>query len=155
MVARRVILEQLAQLIASVERPHPVRVAIDGVDAAGKTTPADELVAPIEEHGRPVIRASCDGFHHVRADRYQRGRDSPEGYYYDSFDYEAIRSALLVPLGPGGSGRYRSIAFDLDTNSSAHEPLCQAPPECVLLFDGVFLLRPELNDHWDIRVSCR
>jgi uridine kinase len=155
MVARRVILEQLAQLIASVERPHPVRVAIDGVDAAGKTTPADELVAPIEEHGRPVIRASCDGFHRVRADRYQRGRDSPEGYYYDSFDYEAIRSALLVPLGPGGSGRYRSIAFDLDTNSSAHEPLCQAPPECVLLFDGVFLLRPELNDHWDIRVSCR
>lgn len=107
MVARRVTLEQLAQLIAFVERPHPVRVAIDGIDAAGKTILSDELVAPIEDLTRSVIRASCDGFHSVRADRYRRVRDSPEGYYHDSFDYEAIRSALLVPLGPSGSGSYR------------------------------------------------
>jgi hypothetical protein len=40
-----------------------VRVAIDGVDGVGKTTLADELVAPLQLLGRDVIRASIDGFH--------------------------------------------------------------------------------------------
>lgn len=31
--------EELARLIESLALPHPTRVAIDGVDAAGKTTP--------------------------------------------------------------------------------------------------------------------
>lgn len=35
---RRQTLSQLADLILEVERPHPLRVAIDGIDAAGKTT---------------------------------------------------------------------------------------------------------------------
>ena len=26
------------------------------------------------------------------------------------------------------------------------------PPDAVLLFDGVFLMRPELNERWDLRV---
>ena len=26
------------------------------------------------------------------------------------------------------------------------------PPDAVLLLDGVFLLRPELNPHWDFRI---
>jgi uridine kinase len=30
-----------------------------------------------------------------------------------------------------------------------------AQNDSVLLFDGVFLLRPELNDHWDLRVFVR
>jgi hypothetical protein len=34
-------LESLARLILRVERPHPVRVAVDGPDAAGKTILAD------------------------------------------------------------------------------------------------------------------
>src|SRR5438270_14025869 len=96
-------LDQLAQQIVSLHPPHPLRVAIDGIDAAGKTTLADELVSPIEAQGRPVIRASLDGFHRPRAERYQQGADSPQGYYEDSFDYAALRDALLLPLGPGCS----------------------------------------------------
>ena len=56
-----------AKRIASVSLPHPTRVAINGVDAAGKTTLADALVAPLEELGRPVIRASVDGSGLVRS----------------------------------------------------------------------------------------
>jgi uridine kinase len=41
--------------------PHPTRVAIDGVDAAGKTTLDDELAEVLRERGRGVIRASIDG----------------------------------------------------------------------------------------------
>ena len=58
---RTEIIEKLAREISRQKRPHPVRVAIDGVDAAGKTILADELVKPIETLGRKVIRASIDG----------------------------------------------------------------------------------------------
>ena len=57
---RTELLEQVALIITEIDLPHPVRAGIDGIDGAGKTTIADELVAPIERHGRSVIRASVD-----------------------------------------------------------------------------------------------
>jgi uridine kinase len=89
----------LGRRILQVELSHPTRVAIDGPDAAGKTTLARELEHVLERSGRPVIRASIDGFHRPRAERLARGPESPDGYYFDSFDYPALRSALLEPLG--------------------------------------------------------
>lgn len=56
-----------------------VRVAVDGVDAAGKTTFADELAESIRSRGRPVVRVSADDFPIVRRVRHRRGRDSPRG----------------------------------------------------------------------------
>ena len=151
-MSRAQVVDELAALIAAIKLPHPVRAAIDGIDAAGKTTLADELAAPIQARGRPVIRASIDGFHRPRAARYKRGADSPEGYYRDSFDYAALRAALLDPLGPHGNRAYRRAVFDYRTDAPVREPLRIAPADAVLLFDGVFLFRPELNDCWDYRI---
>jgi uridine kinase len=102
--------------------------------------------------GRPVIRACIDGFGRPRADRYRRGQLSPEGYWLDAFDYPALRANLLEPLGPGGSRRYRTATFDVRTDQPRSSPRRVAPPDAVLVLDGVFLLRPELNDAWDLRV---
>ncbi len=146
------LLKKLAGLIVGVRRPHPVRVAIDGIDAAGKTTLANELARAIEARGRPVIRATIDGFHRPRSERYRRGRYSPEGYYHDSFDYQSVRDELLEQLGPGGSLRFRTATFDYRADTFVYEALQTASSDAVLLFDGVFLLRPELNDCWDFRV---
>jgi uridine kinase len=145
-------LETLARLVLAVDRPHPVRVAIDGPDAAGKTTLADELAPLIERFGRPVIRASVDGFHRPRAQRIARGPNSPEGYFLDSFDYPALRAALLNPLGPGGSREFRRRVFDFRTDQPVAAPTERATADSVLLFDGVFLLRRELIDIWDFSV---
>src|SRR5919198_4461184 len=87
----------LADRVEAVRRPHPVRVAIDGVDAAGKTTLADELAADLRRRGREVVRASMDDVHRPRAERYRRGELSPDGYYHDSFDYDALRETMLGP----------------------------------------------------------
>ncbi len=152
---RTTLLEQLADLIVRVEESHPVRVAIDGVDAVGKTTLADELVGPVEQRGRPVVRASIDGFHNPRAKRYRRGQDSPEGYYYDSFDYDSLKEELLEQLGPGGSMRYRCAIFDVWSDAFLYERFQTAPTNAVLLFDGIFLLRPELNEFWELRIFLR
>ena len=149
---RESLLRSLAEFITNIERSHPTRVAIDGVDAAGKTAFADQLKTHVTERGRPVIRASLDGFHNPRSVRYQRGRLSPEGYYLDSFNYRALLDALLLPLGPGGDLSYRDAIFDYRQDSWLKPTPRKAQADSVLLFDGVFLLRPELVNLWDLRI---
>lgn len=149
---REELIERLVARIIACPADRPLRVAIDGVDASGKTTLADELAPLVIARGRPVIRASIDGFHRPRAERYRRGPDSPEGYYHDSFDYPALRENLLLPLGPGGSRRYRRVIFDVRADCALPTPEEIAPEDALLLFDGVFLLRPELDDLWDYRI---
>lgn len=128
------------------------RLAIDGVDGAGKTTFADELATVIADLGRPVIRASVDSFHHPREIRYARGKQSPIGFFEDSYNYALLKKCLLDPLGPGGSRRYCTAAFD--HVSDAAVPLVErvAPPTSVLLLDGIFLHRAELREHWDASI---
>jgi uridine kinase len=145
-------LETLAELILQVDRSHPVRVAIDGPDAAGKTILADELAPLIERSGRPVVRASIDGFHRPREQRMTLGPESPEGYFNGSFDYPALRATLLDPLGPGGTREFRRRVFDFRTDRPVAAPTETAPANAVLLFDGVFLLRSELIDVWDFSI---
>ncbi len=147
---RDALINSLAARIADVRRPHSLRVAIDGVDGAGKTTLADELASVIERLSVSVIRASVDGFHNPQRVRYRRGRDSPEGYYRDSFNYDALVSMLLAPLGPDGSRRFRRAVFEYRKDTPVDVPLEVAAPDAVLLLDGVFLHRPELRTHWDL-----
>lgn len=145
-------LDQLANRLTTLQFQHPLRVAIDGVDASGKTMLADELASVLIQRGRPVIRASVDGFHRPRAIRHRQGADSPEGYYTDSFDYDALRNILLQPLGPHGNLRYRRAAFDYRTDMASMAEEEMAAEDAILLFDGVFLQRPETNDQWDYRI---
>ena len=145
-------LSALADMIASIHLNYPVRVGIDGVDASGKTMLADELVESLQARGRTVIRVSIDDFHNPRKIRYRQGRSDPQGYYDDSFNYRAIITHVLEPLGPEGTLTYRPVLFDFITDSEVHTPLQRTVPNAVLVFEGVFLHRPELRDHWDFSV---
>jgi uridine kinase len=147
---REAVLERLANVLLGLDPSHPTRIGIDGVDAAGKTTLADELSEIVVSADRQAIRASIDGFHRPRAERYLRGPYSPEGYYRDSFDRGALRESLLDPLGPRGNRRYRTAVFDFRADAPVATPLRRASENAVLLFDGVFLLRPELARLWDL-----
>ncbi len=149
---RELLLAELAADIVAIERDHPVRVAIDGLSASGKTILADELAEYVRLHDRPVIRAGIDGFHRPPHERYARGKDSIEGYYHDSFNYPAVREKLLDPLGPGGDGRYLSALRDHTTEADVVRATVSAPPKAILLFEGVMILRDELNDCWDYRI---
>lgn len=146
---RKELLRSVAALIDARPRAPVLLVAIDGVDGAGKTVFAEEL-APFL--GSPVMRASIDGFHNPRSVRYARGKASPEGFYFDSFNLAELRNALLDPLRPGGSGLYRTAAFDHRTDAPIDLPTLSAQSGSVLLFDGIFLHRPELRDIWDFSV---
>lgn len=152
---RQNFVRQLALRIAAIDLQHPVRVAIDGVDAAGKTTLADELAPAVAGLGRPVIRASIDGFHNPQATRRRRGSTSPEGYFHDSFNYPALVEGLLEPLGPRGSRRFRRAVFDFRSDRVVDAPVETAGLNSVLIFDGVFLLRPELRENFDFSVFLK
>src|ERR1700742_1230110 len=146
------LLDRLVGTIESVTIPHPLRVAVDGPPAAGKTTLADELALLLSSRGRAVIRATSESFHLPRAQRYRRGEFSPEANYHDSFDYDALCRVLLDPLGPDGDRRYQLAVYDLDTDTAVSQPATTAPADAVLLLDGVFLLRPELIDRGDMSI---
>ena len=133
-------------------RPHPIRVAIDGVDAAGKTTLADEIALAISSFGRLVIRASIDGFHNPARIRRQRGALSPGGI--SSTRSTTRRCALRCsnPLGPGGSLEFRRAVFDFRIDQPVEAAVEHAAPDAVLLFDGVFLLRHELRECFEFSI---
>lgn len=141
----------LAALAAVVERLARTRrrvlVAVDGPDAAGKTTLADSLAEGLRV---PAVRAGVDGFHRPRSVRYGRGTDSPEGYYRDSFDHQALAGKLLRPFATGVPG-VRTACFDHVTDEAVGRDAA-VPEVAVLVVDGVFLLRPELRQWWHLAV---
>jgi uridine kinase len=142
----------IADAVDAVSCSHPVRVAIDGSAAAGKTMLADELAASLRGRGREVIRASIESFLRPRIERYRRGPESARGCYEDSFDYDRLQDELLRPLGESGSRLYRTEIYDRGTDLLVDSEQMEASAAAILLFDGVFLLRPELVDAWEFRV---
>jgi uridine kinase len=150
-VVRTAFVAWLVQRIVETRPDGIARVAITGTDGAGKTMLADEL-APLVGAKRPVIRASIDGFHNPRALRHARGRTSAEGFFLDSFDNALFRSVLLDPLAPGGTGAYRTAAFNHRIDARVDAPEEQAASDAVLLVDGIFLQREELITAWDLTI---
>jgi len=130
-----------------------VVIAVDGLDGVGKTVFADGLAEVFAEAGAAVFRAGIDGFHRPRAERYARGRRSPEGFYRDSYDYATFRRVLLDPFRDGaqtsGATGFQLAAFDVTRDSPVESQWVTAPRDAVLVVDGIFLNRPELQDLWD------
>ncbi|MCW2572047.1 MAG: uridine kinase [Frankiales bacterium] len=140
-------IEDLAGVIHELSPGRRVCVAVDGPDAAGKTTLARTLAQMLQ---RPVITASIDDWHNPRHIRERRGELSPEGYYRDSFDLVALSDELLGPFA-AGSPIVRTAHFDHRADSETRVEAA-VPVDAVLVFDGVFLLRPELRTRWDLGV---
>ncbi|SCL19467.1 uridine kinase [Micromonospora inyonensis] len=129
-----------------------LRVGIDGLTAAGKTSFGDELAGRICRTGRPVLRTSLDDFKRPWRDRHRYDRESGEGYYRNAFDYEAVKNLLLEPAGVNGSGECVLCSIDPLTQADHSNVVTPATPDAVLIVDGVFAFRPDINRYWDFRV---
>jgi uridine kinase len=150
---RQRVLDTITDRILAVRRGHPTRVAIDGHSAAGKTTLADDLATTLRGRtARPVVRVMLDHFkrHVDLRTRYPAG--TPESYYHEMFDVDAIRDSLLVPLGPGGDRRYRTRLMDFSGRVPVADGVDVAPDDAILVADGGFPQKPALFGHWDLRV---
>jgi uridine kinase len=144
------IVAMLVQFIIEKRIDRPLRVAIDGRTASGKSSLAAALSQALKARGREVIEGSVDGFHRPKAERYKRGRFSAEGYYHDARDLDAVRGLLLDPLGPGGDRVFRLASFDLEADVPIDAPAAMAAVNAILVLDGSFLQRPELRPALDL-----
>ncbi|MPV38866.1 nucleoside/nucleotide kinase family protein [Georgenia subflava] len=128
---RQEVLGRIARGLAERARSVPVlRVAVDGLDGAGKATFArelDDLLRPLLTDGAEVRRFTSDEFmvpSHVR--RSDVAAD-PAWLYENAFDLARIRE---ITEG------------DPDAD----------PPGTVVLVNGMGLQRPELVDLWDLTI---
>ncbi|PFG39672.1 uridine kinase [Georgenia soli] len=128
---RRYVLERIAKgLCARASDAQVLRVAIDGPDAAGKTTFArqlDDILHSMLPPGPEVRRFSADDLIiplHVR--RSNQAAD-PQWVYENVYPLDRIR--------------------EITVGDPAHEK-----PGTVVLVDGMSLLRPELADLWDVTI---
>ena len=71
-----------------------LRVAVDGLTGAGKTSFGHELAAALRGRGRATMRASMDDFKHPwrHAREHCYDRVSGEGYYRNAYDFSTARA---------------------------------------------------------------
>ncbi|NEN07435.1 uridine kinase [Diaminobutyricibacter tongyongensis] len=148
-------IEFLRELVGEIAHNYGhgrVIVAIDGIDGAGKTSFGDDLAAVFREAGHDAFRASMEDFHRSRAERYRDGRESPESFYRDSFDYGTFRRVLIDPFRMAGSTGFQTAAWDVRRDAPTLSRWITGQPDGVLIVDGVFLSRPELRGIWNYSI---
>ncbi|MFG3410067.1 uridine kinase [Streptomyces sp. NPDC048142] len=148
---RSALTEALAERILAVGAGR-LLVGIDGFTAAGKTSLGHELAAHIATSGRPALRATLDDFKNPWKDRHLYDRESGEGYYRNAYDYDAAKRLLLDPGRSPEAGSCALCSIDPLTQQSHAAETTPLTPDSVLIVDGVFAFRPEIDAYWDFRI---
>jgi len=120
------------------------------MSGAGKSTFADELAKACAAAGHRVVRSTTDSFHNPRQVRFRRGKASPVGFYFDSHDLDSLRKRLLEPFRRGEGATYVAAIFDEPSDTPVEPQPSLVASDDVLIFDGLFLQRPELHGYWDL-----
>lgn len=149
--------ERSALVAALAERvlalgPGRLLVGIDGFTAAGKTSFGHELAGRIAASGRPVLRSTLDDFKNPWKDRHLYDRESGEGYYRNAYDYASARRLLLDPCRNPEATSCALCSIDPLTQENHAAETTPLAPDSVLIVDGVFAFRPEIDAYWDFRV---
>jgi len=140
------------KIIKLVSEKKCVLVGIDGYDGAGKSCFALSLANELSKTSVNLIQSSVDYFHNPRAVRYKPGKDSPEGYYHSSFNYNKLKELLLDPLKLNNGKPYFVKYFNHKKDKIEECKPNQFSKRSVLIFDGIFLHRPELINYWDFSI---
>ncbi|MDM5250730.1 hypothetical protein [Lysinibacillus sp. G4S2] len=149
---RQELISEVANNIIDLQLQHPIRVAISGITASGKTTLANELAEELRRRKKEVVRTSIDNFHNPRAIRYRQGKDSAIGYYEDAHDYQAFKEKLLIPLGENGNRQYQIVSLDLEKDEYVNPEQQLATDDTIFIVDGTFLLKKELIHLFDYKI---
>jgi hypothetical protein len=114
-------------------------VAVDGPDAAAPDLLADAVAGRLPALGRAAAVVPASGFYRAASLRFEHGRTDPDARYTDWLDAGALAREVLDPLGPGGSGRYLPVLWDLARDRAARAEPLPLPPGGVLLVPGALL----------------
>ncbi|KXJ98770.1 MAG: Uridine kinase [Parcubacteria bacterium OLB19] len=142
------IFDRMVDGILNISSNKAIIVAIDGVDASGKTNFAKKLYKSLRLKHSDVLLASVDDFHNQRLVRYAKGVNSPEGFYFDSFNYSKLKDLLLDPFK--NNRKFVQLKyFDCDSDKEVFVKKTRISPSTILIVEGIFLHRPNLIKYWD------
>ncbi|GAA0393247.1 uridine kinase [Streptomyces luteireticuli] len=145
------LVEEVAKRILALGQER-LLVGVDGFTAAGKTSFGHELAERVSAAGRPVLRATLDDFKRPWKDRHLHDRESGEGYYHNAYDYDAVRRLLLDPCRSSEATSCVLCSIDPLTQRDHSSEVTPLGADAVLIVDGVFAFRPEIDEYWDFRI---
>jgi hypothetical protein len=114
-------------------------VAVDGPEPARPDALAEDVAARLPALGRAAVVVPARGFYRPASLRLEHGRTDPGARYTDWLDAGALAREVLNPVGPGGSGSYLPVLWDLERDRAARERPRPMPPDGVLLVPGSLL----------------
>jgi uridine kinase len=117
--------------------------AIDGHSAAGKSTFAAALAARLD-----AALVPGDDFYRVMKDEDRAQLSQSEGIER-YFDWERMRSDVLVPLRDGRDAIYRRYNW---SSGILAEDATTINAASAVVVDGVYASRPELEEFFDVAV---
>ena len=126
-------------------------VGITGIDAAGKTRFAFDLGQYLVSIKYKTQLIHLDDFHNPKAIRYS-GENPADNYYNLSFNLDEIINKLLLPLHRNESYSTKLPVLNLETDKYDTEKEYIFEPDTIVIFEGVFLLRKEINPYIDYTV---
>ena len=129
----------LAAIDTRMSQGTPVRVAIDGPCASGKSTLGNTLASL---YGCPLFH--MDDFFLRPEQRTQQRLEEPGG----NVDYERFQEQVLSPLCAGETVRYRPW----HCHEGDFGPELVVPPAPLTIVEGSYALRPDLRDHYHLRI---
>lgn len=130
----------------------PFKIAIDGVDKAGKTFLARELYNLMRKDKYPVILTSLDFFHKSKKSKFTLNNKSPEEYYHNFFDYDKLLEYLIVPAMKSEDIEIKTAFYNHKNNSIINQKSQMITSDTIIIFDGEFLARPRLQKFWDLHI---
>lgn len=119
-------------------------MAVDGPDLLGEDplhprALADAVAALLPARGRPAVVVPATGFYRAASLRLEHGRTDPDARYTDWLDAGALTREVLAPVGPGGTGHYLPVLWDLDLDRAARARARPMPAGGILLVPGPLL----------------
>lgn len=145
------LIQKLSETILQLRKNKPILVAFDGVDTSGKTTLADNIHTFLKSKNIDSIRISIDKFHNSKKIRISKGEYSPEGFFYDSFNYVQVINLIINPVKNGLSSIVNGI-YDYRIEDKIQTNVINLTNDSIILFDGIFMNRNELYQYWDLSI---
>ena len=130
--------------LVSGQARRPLVVAVDGASAAGTST----LAAAVGRRLAASVVAG-DDFYRDLPDEERRAPTAGGGVDR-YFDWQRLRREALLPLQAGRPARYRP--FDWRAGAGLAEQVVEVVPTPVIVLDGIYSARPELDDVVDVSV---
>jgi len=138
--------------IIEIKKPNqPLVVGINGVDTSGKTELTKKLSDYLQANGKKVQTVHTDDFHNPKKIRYD-GPDEAKNYYLKSFDYTKITTEILEPIKQNNCLQKTITHLNLQTDEFDLIKTYDIDQDTFVLFEGVFLFRPELVKFLDYKI---